>query len=210
MVGLFTESLGQVTAMARRARAPRKQPLCLEPMHTLDVILRESRGSLYSLPSASIAVARTTLLSSFERIEAAGTALRWVRQATPIRTPEPEVWDTLQRLLGSLDEPHPVAPPKSLLAVAGLLLLGAFGYALDLDRCVVCGRACPDDRAAFVDAVRGGLVCRRCGGNGTMLSGEARQRMRQASEGAPVLADSDVPVVISLVETALAAHANVY
>jgi DNA repair protein RecO (recombination protein O) len=179
-------------------------------MHTLDVTLRERSGvSLLSLPSATIAVPRIRLLSSFDRLESAGIALRWVRQATPVRTAEPEVWSILERFLDDLDEPTPPAAPTALLVVAGLLLLQALGYAIELDRCVSCGRPCPAERSAHVDAARGGLVCRRCGGTGLTLTGAARARLKEASRGMPALEPEDLQVAVELVETGLLAHANV-
>jgi len=210
VVGLFTESLGQVAAMARRARAPGPRKLHLEPMHTLDVILQErARASLFSLTSAAIVRPRVRLTGQLDRLQAAGSALRWVRQATPLRTPEPDVWGLLQTLLDELDQDRLPAVPSALLVVAGLRLLACLGYGLDLDACVVCGRPCPPDRAAHVDPVRGGLVCRRCGGAGRMLRGAIRQRLHLAIRGEAVLNEEDLPALIELLESALIAHACV-
>lgn len=210
MVGLFTESLGQVAAMARRARAPGPRKLHLEPMHTLDVILQErARASLLSLTSAAIARPRVRLTNHLDRLQAAGSALRWVRQATPLRTPERDVWDLLQALLDELDQECLLAAPSALLVIAGLRLLACLGYGLDLDACVVCGRPCPPDRSAYVDPVRGGLVCRRCGGAGRMLRGATRQRVHLAIRGQGVLHEEDLPALVELLESALLAHASV-
>ena len=207
IVGFFTEGLGRVSALARRARGSKR--LHLEPMHTLDLTLRgRSVGGLLSVSTATIVVPRAKLLLSLERMEAAGTALRWVRQAVPASTPEPGVWDILQHLLEALDQPT-VASPRSLVVVAGLQLLEALGYALDLNQCVSCGRPCPEDRSAYVDAARGGLVCRRCGGSGVVLQGPLRARLRRASQGMAVLFDEDLSLALELVELGLLAHANV-
>jgi DNA repair protein RecO (recombination protein O) len=179
-------------------------------MHTLDVILLErARASLLSLTSASIVRPRVRLTGQLDRLQAAGSALRWVRQATPLRTPEPDVWSLLQELLDDLDQERPRAAPSALLVIAGLRLLAYLGYGLDLDACVVCGRPCPPDRAAHVDPVRGGLVCRRCGGAGRMLRGATRQRVHLAIRGQAVLSEEDLPVLVELLESALLAHASV-
>lgn len=210
ILGLFTESLGRVSAMARRARAPGKRKFHLEPMHTLDVVLRErSEATLSQLSSASMAVPRMRLVQSFDRMKAAGTALRWVRQSTPHRTPEPEIWTHLTAFLDALDQEKPPAPPTSLLVVVGLRLLQSLGYALELEACVVCGRPCPEERSAHIDPVRGGLVCRRCGGCGTTLDAPTRRRLQRAILGTSVLIESDLPAAIDIVESALLAHANV-
>lgn len=179
-------------------------------MHTLDVTLRERTGaSLLSVPSASIAVPRTRLLTSLRGLEAAGLALRWIRQAVPARTPEPVVWGVLERLLDDLDRVTPPSSPDVLLVVAGLQLLRALGYALDLDQCVSCGRRCPGERAAYVDAARGGVVCRRCGGTGVVIAGPLRARLKQAAQGVPALETNDLALALELVEMGLLAHANV-
>ncbi|MFW5738952.1 MAG: DNA repair protein RecO [Myxococcota bacterium] len=208
VVGLFTESLGLISALARRARGARR--LHLEPMHTLEVALRERPGaSLLSIRSASMQTPRTRLIASFERMQTAGTVLRWVRQAVPPRTPEPDVWNVLIHLLDALDEPELATSPSALLVVAGMGLLRALGYGLDLDRCVTCGRGCPAERSSHVDAARGGLVCRRCGGAGPVVSGAMRTRLKAAASGVPVLRADELPLGIALVESALLAHANV-
>lgn len=210
VVGLFTESLGLVSAMARRARAPGKRKLHLEPLHTLDVILRErSEATLSQLSSASMAVPRQRLVQAFDRMQAAGTALRWVRQAVPHRTPEPQVWAHLEDFLDALDQEIPPATPTSLLVVTGLRLLDSLGYALELESCIVCGRPCPPERSAHIDPVRGGLVCRRCGGCGTTLDAATRARLQRAILGTSVLIESDLPSALDIVESALLAHANV-
>ncbi len=210
ILGLFTESLGRVSAMARRARAPGKRKFHLEPMHTLDVVLSErSEATLVQLSSASMAVPRMHLVQSFDRMKAAGTALRWVRQSTPHRTPEPEVWAHLAEFLDSLDQESLPASPTGLLAVVGLRLLQSLGYALELQACVVCGRPCPEERSAHIDPVRGGLVCRRCGGHGPTLDAATRRRFQRAILGTSVLIEPDLPVASDIVESALLAHANV-
>ncbi len=208
VVGLFTQSIGQISAIARRARSNTKR-LHLEPMHTLCVRLQEKPGvTLLTMSDASIVTARRHLLLSLEGLESAGIALRWVRQTTPIRTPEPEVWTILEQLLDSLNNPTNVCP-RALLAMAGLSLLRALGYALQFKRCVVCERPCPPQRPAYIDAVRGGLVCRRCGGSGVVLSADVRKRLAEAARGEATLLQEDIPIAIDLVETGLLAHANI-
>jgi len=162
-----------------------------------------------TLTEAAIAVPRPRLIGSFGRMAAAGIALRWVQQATPARTPEPDVWCLLEGLLEDLDEPELCAPEKSLVVVMGLRLLQALGYGLELDRCIACGRECPVDRSAYVDAARGGLVCRRCGGTGLVLSSAARSRLKGVVRGDGPIEPEDLTIFQEIVDHGLRSHAGV-
>ncbi|MBN1607519.1 MAG: DNA repair protein RecO C-terminal domain-containing protein, partial [Polyangiaceae bacterium] len=95
------------------------------------------------------------------------------------------------------------------LAHAGLQLLVALGWGIDLERCVRCGRDCEPGRRAMIDSARGGLVCRRCGGASVLLAPDLRARLVRATAGERALEQGDVPCALSLVEGALRAHAGV-
>jgi DNA repair protein RecO (recombination protein O) len=209
---LFTEKLGRVSALARSARrSQRRFAGSLEPLHTLEVRLEDRpRNELSVLREARIVTARPALTQSLERMKAAGRALGWVRSAAPAHTPEPELWMALEALLDELGAPGGVAPELAL-AATGLHVLGALGWGLDFERCVRCGKPCPPENAALVDPVRGGLVCRSCGGARRKLDAGVRARLaRAAVSGDPrVLEADDAGVALALVEAVLAAHAGV-
>ena len=202
VVALFTERLGRVSALARGARKSQKRfGGALEPFHTLDVDMEEpGSGELFALRGATLGATRLVLTANLERMDAAGRALGWLRAATPARNPEPGVWRAIVTLLDRLNAPGPV-DPRLVLAEQGLALLSAFGWGLELERCVRCGRPCEPGRAALVDAERGGLVCRACGGARLRLGGAARARF-----AAGALVPEDVDVAVDLVERALRAH----
>jgi DNA repair protein RecO (recombination protein O) len=99
--------------------------------------------------------------------------------------------------------------PRVELARAGLALLAAVGYGLDLERCVVCGRPCPEGKAACVDPVRGGLVCRSCGGASTVLMPGVREAARALAGGASAdVTSAQAESLLQLVDRAMAAHAG--
>ena len=211
VVTLLTEELGKISALARAAKkSQRRFGGSLEPMHTLHVRFDERAGAeLAMLREARIDRARTRLTRELDRLEAAGRALGWVRHAAPPRTPEPQAWSVTEALLDRLDA-HEAVAPKLELAAHGLLLLSAFGWGIELGRCVSCGKPCPPAGAAMVDAARGGLVCTRCGGARIKLSGARRERVARAAAGEPsALSSDDVSVTLEIVEAALAAHAGV-
>jgi DNA repair protein RecO (recombination protein O) len=207
---LLTDKLGRVSAVARSARASKKRFAgALEPMHTLRVELEERPSSdLMLLKEATLAVPRHRLVQSLESIEAAGRVLRWVRHAAPAHTPEPELWRVTSDLLDTLDRSLTPQSPGPHLAHAGLQILVALGWGLDLVHCVRCGRTCEPGRRAMIDSARGGLVCRACGGADLILESDVRTRLVRASAGEPALEQGDVPCALSLVEGTLRAHAG--
>jgi DNA repair protein RecO (recombination protein O) len=208
---LITEQAGKVGAIVRGGRkGSRRLGGALEPVHTIAVLLEDKGTELTTLKEARIERSRPRVVSRLEALEAAGVALRWARHAFPPRTPEPEGWRVLTDLLDVLEEG--AAPPGTELARAGLQMLAAVGYALDLERCVSCGRPCPDDKAAYVDPGRGGLVCRACGGAASVLSPDVRAAARSLGAtraGAPTEATAgQAEAVLRLVDRAMAAHAG--
>jgi DNA repair protein RecO (recombination protein O) len=209
---LFTQRHGRVSALARAARrSSRRFGGALEPMHTLELGLEERpKSELFMLREARIAVARTGLTSSLARLEAAGKALSWVRRAAPPRTPEPELWLAIEGLLDRLAERSDAVEPKRLLAASGLHILATLGWGLDFERCVRCGKDCPPEQVALLDAEHGGLVCRACGGARLRLDGPTRERLAHAaSTGDPrALSDADAELASTLVEAVLKAHAG--
>jgi DNA repair protein RecO (recombination protein O) len=212
IVTLFTREIGRVSALARAARKSRRRyGGALEPFFTLNVRLEERPGrDLLTLSEASLSHPRTALLAELSRLEAAGRALSWIRQAAPPRTAEPVVWNLIERLLDRLAEPAVSPNPERELAAAGLSLLAAFGWGVDFERCVSCGKVCPAGASAQLDLQRGGLVCRDCGGGRLKLPSETRRRLAAAAMGeTESLRSEDVSLTLELVNRVFAAHAGV-
>jgi DNA repair protein RecO (recombination protein O) len=208
---LITEPVGKVSAVVRGARkGSRRIGGALEPIHTIAVLLEDKGAELTTLKEARIVRTRPGVVGSLEALEAAGVALRWARHAFPPRTPEPEGWRVLVELLDLLDAGS--ASPRAELAGAGLRMLAAVGYAMDLERCVVCGRPCPEDRPACIDPARGGLVCRSCGGASTVLPPAVRAAGRVLAAGrageTPAVTPAQAEAISRLVDRAMAAHAG--
>jgi DNA repair protein RecO (recombination protein O) len=210
VVTLLTDSIGRVSALARGARKSVKRfGGVIEPMHTLRVSYDDRAGAeLVVLREAKLERARPFLVTSLERMQAAGQALNWVRKAAPPRTPEPEVWLAMEALLDHLGDPEDSTSPRARLAAAGLRLLSAFGWGIDFERCVSCGKRAADGQVASVDAARGGLVCRDCGGARRRLSGTERRALCDAAAGGQ-LGDELAALALDLVEQALKAHGGI-
>lgn len=209
---LLTQKLGKVSALARGARKSSKRfGSALEPMHTLSVELDERPGAeLFTLLEAKLLVPRATILTSLAALEAAGKALSWVRRAAPPRTPEEAPYEVLTTLLDRLNAAPAPESCSVALAEAGLSLLSAFGWGIDFERCVRCGRQAQASQSASVDAARGGLICRSCGGARLRLSAESRARLARAAAGeTELLTPDDAPDALRIVEAALGAHAGI-
>jgi len=208
VVTLVTERAGKLSAIVRGARkGSRRLGGALEPVHTIAVRVDDRGGDLATLKEAHIVRLRSAVVENLDALDAAGVALRWARHLFPPRTVEPEGWRLLVELLDALDSGR--VPPRRELARAGLAMLTAVGYALDLERCVVCGRPCPQSKPACVDPARGGLVCRSCGGAGRVLAPGAREAARLLARGASAdVTDRSAEAVLGLVDLAMAAHAG--
>jgi DNA repair protein RecO (recombination protein O) len=210
VVTFFTEQRGLLAAVARGGRRSAKRFSTLEPMHLLRLALEERPGAeLAQLSEASIERPRLHLMTDLGRLEAAGRVLRWIRELAPAHTPEPDAFREVNLLLDRLDDPSAPLLPEAWLASAGLRLLSAFGWGLELAQCVRCGRPCDPAAPSFADPAKGGLVCRACGGGPLLLRADLRARLQAAADGdlAAILPD-DVRPALDLVEGALAAHAS--
>jgi DNA repair protein RecO (recombination protein O) len=214
---LFTEAEGKLGVMVRGGRKSSKRVGgALEPFHTLEARIDDRGGELGTLREARIVRVRTGIVATLEAIDAAGIALRWIRHVCPPKTREPEAWATLIELLDALDATDPALPGSSrvILAGGGLRLLSDVGYALDLERCIQCGRECPPARPARVDPARGGLVCSTCGGGRVVLSADLRAKAIAAASRVPVagapppMTPADAEEILAVVDAAMAAHAG--
>jgi DNA repair protein RecO (recombination protein O) len=211
MATLVTEQAGKLSAIARGARKGSKRiGGALEPMHTIAVLLEDRGSEVCTLKESRIVRTRAGIVANLDALDAAGVALRWVRHLFPPRTPEPEGWRVLVELLDVLDAaPGNGKRPRTELARAGLAMLAAVGYALDLQRCVVCGRDCPETKAACIDPARGGLVCRACGGASTVLLPDVRRAASALVQGrTDEVTEAQAEALLRVVDRAMAAHAG--
>ena len=205
IVTLLTESDGKISAMVRGGRkSTRRVGGSLEPVHTIAVKLDDRGGDLATLREAALTKVRARTVMDLEALDAAGIALRWARHLFPPRHVEPRAWSTTIGLLDDLEAG--VEQPRALLAGAALRLLADVGYALDLDRCVKCGRPCPEGRSAAIDAARGGLVCQSCGGARRLIAPELRRLGRAAQHERVGMTLEQANELLEIVHDAMAAH----
>lgn len=203
---LVTERVGKVSAIVRGARkGSRRVGGALEPVHTIAVRLDDKGADLVTLKEARIVRLRAGVVANLPALDAAGVVLRWARHLFPPRTPEPDGWRVLVELLDALD--GGCGSPRAALAHAGIAMLAAVGYAIDFDRCVGCGRPCPDGRAACVDPARGGLVCVACGGAVRVLSPADREAARLLASGRTgEVTSQSAEALLGVVDRVMAVH----
>jgi len=211
---LVTEQVGKIGAVVRGARkGSRRVGGALEPVHTIAVMLDDKGTDVATLKEARIVRLRPHVVADLDALEAAGVALRWARHLFPPRHPEPQGWAVLMALLDVLDARPAGAPgaawSRKHLAHAGFAMLAAVGYGMDLERCVVCSRPCPEDKPAYIDPGRGGLVCRACGGAGQRMTAAVRASARALAEGrVDEVTDTHAEALLAVVDRAMAAHAG--
>jgi DNA repair protein RecO (recombination protein O) len=210
---LFTETHGVVSATARGARRATSKLGALEPVHTLSVTLEMRPGKdIAKLVEARISEPRIRLLDASEPLEASFRALVWARGVLHPLEPEPAVFLCLVELFAALDAGE--RAPATLLAGAGLEMLTALGYRLELTSCVRCGRPCPDRAPAYIDPRAGGLVCRDCARTSTdgpragfRVSAKLRSDLLALQRGEQLVLDSgEQSTALELVEATFAAH----
>lgn len=208
---VFTLQLGNVSVMARSARkSTRRFSGALEPFHRIALRMSAPKtGEIYQLREARIDEVRLGLVRDLHAMELAGRVLGWVRRALPSATPEPVIFRALDELLARLDDTSASTMLRgdALLAEFGLALLRHLGWGLQMHRCVRCERTCPPDVPATIDPLRGGLVCRNCGGARFRISADLRARMADGSyDSLSRLAADDATFALELVEKTLHAH----
>lgn len=179
IVHLFVRSAGRVNAIARGARRSRKRFAgALQTAQVVRARYAVGRSDLARLETAETVRVFDGLLEVARGLRA-GEALALVRRMLEPANPEPELFDALVAYL----EEESRAEDAGALAAFLLRALVLHGVGPELDRCGACGKVPPPGRPAFFDAARGTLVCRACGGAGTVLSAETRTHALAALRG---------------------------
>ncbi len=118
------------------------------------------------------------ILSSLDKLTAAGAACELVREVLPLRQPDPAIFATAVAMLGALDVTD--GKLSALLLGFSWRVITLAGFAPGLDACGSCGRAPRATQAGMFDAALGALSCRACGGRGVKLAGTTLASMRRA------------------------------
>lgn len=182
IVTLLTAQHGKVAVLARSARRSKKRfGGALEPYALIEAEVRLGRGDVGGIAKARVKQSFPAILSDLTRMSVAAVALELVREALPVRQPEPEVLALTMDFFGHLAEAEPApAPAEQLLLAFELRCLALLGFAPNLHHCARCGRSPEEGQAALFDPAAGSVVCRSCGGGPILLSGDTRRVMALA------------------------------
>ena len=211
IVTVLTDSLGKIALLARGARkSQRRFGGSLQPFHGLALKVTEPRsGELFHLREAQIKKPRLSLVADLTAMTTAGRALNWVRRALPPQAVERATFASADGFLAQLDEnpPKTTLEGEARLGEFGLHLLYQLGWALELRRCIRCGKTCPETSSATLNPELGGIICRSCGGARIRISADVRIAMVAASFGnLEGFAASDASQVLDIVEATLNYH----
>lgn len=212
IVTLFTEVAGRVSAITPGARkSKRRYAGGVEPFHGLLIELStSSRGEMQHLLRSEISHPRHGLVSSLSAMKSAACAFGWLSRALVPMAPDQSIWSLTHGWLDALDRTRPETSRHADARAAefGLRLLTALGWGLQLQRCVRCDRECPTNRPAHLVLPAGGIVCRSCGGNGTLLNASLRLQLLSVIHEQTLDAENG-PHALKIVEAAFAQHAGI-
>jgi DNA repair protein RecO (recombination protein O) len=206
VVTFLTEDTGLVAVSARGVRKGSKRfGGALEPMHRLVVTLEHPEREIATLAEARVDAMRLGLTAHLEASLAAGYWLRFARALAHPHGSDADLFRVTDGALALLDD----APDRhaDLVPLVPFAMLAAVGYALELDRCVACGKPCPEERPSAVDGRRGGLLCRACGYASIVLPAAVRRSVRAAQEGSfTPLAEADRELAVRLAREVAVQH----
>jgi len=191
IVTLLTKRYGKIHGIAKGAR-DMKSPFsgALEVLTRVEVTFyfKKSR-TLHFLKAAAAERAFLAILSSPPAFCLASAALEFVDRVLPDEDPCGAVYAGLLRFLEGTESAPENPRGEIRLKAFQLHTVCLLGYAPQLDHCTRCGG--PAVPNAGFGVSEGGLVCRRCRGEGRILplSPEALRALRVIVESAATLAD---------------------
>jgi DNA repair protein RecO (recombination protein O) len=160
---LLTRDRGVVPVIARGARGPKSRlGAAVNAFRRLDITYYDKPGrEIQTLSQAEVLADHRGIVSSLEKLEAAGRWFRFLRSILPDGAPAEPLYVLAVAALDRLER-----TPLSRLsrwetyhrAAAAALL----GLAPRLDACMVCERALPDERPLGFSIQEGGMACATC------------------------------------------------
>jgi len=187
---LLTRGHGLRSAMARGALRPRSRyGGVLEPFTqgTATLFVKDNR-ELQTLSGFDLERSRQRLGDDLVRF-AAASLLAEVVLLTGAEVSDPALYDGVVSWLDRI-ESSAVEEVEGHAVTAAWSLVGALGFAPDLDRCLRCGREPGPDEATRFDSTGGGILCDACAaGAGIQLPPHARAALAAMGRGELVALD---------------------
>jgi len=178
ILSLYTREAGKLRVIAANARKSRKRFMGgLDPMQRAQMTIRiRESASLHRLEESTLSDAFLALRGKLKRLEAAGAILGILDRHLEEGDADPELFDRVLRAFERLSRDDEALEVDAFR----LFFVERAGHAPVLDRCVESSTLAPEDRPAYFDPRRGGVVSRLHGGGPFLLSPRARQFMREA------------------------------
>jgi DNA repair protein RecO len=184
MVLLATRRAGTVSVAARHARRSVKRFAGGLEMFTLLAasLERKGREGPWQLAGTRVKIFHEGFCRDVGRLAAGSYAVELYRMLVAEEVVEAAVFDWLAGFFARWE--HEMPSPLEM-AREELALLALLGHAPRFDRCVTCGKEAPARAWARFDPPAGGIVCRRCGGEGPALGSRLRGLLMEATRWGP-------------------------
>ncbi len=165
IVSLFCRSLGKISALARAGRRSRKRFGAGLGLFTLSEVSLSAKpkSEMWTLLAAEPRRSYASLAQDVAAMAHASYGTELVRELSADEHPDPELFDLLLELYGSLEE---VGPKAGRLRVFEMRLLEALGLAPIVSACAKC-QSEELQEGACLDPQRGGVVCSTCASDAT-------------------------------------------
>jgi DNA repair protein RecO (recombination protein O) len=174
LVTFFTLEHGKVGCLAKGARRLRSKfgaALDLFAQSRIIYYASETR-TLLTLSDAELVRSFSGIALRPERFLAAEQMAEFALRVIQPHDPSPQLYRLLLNYLATLESLPPPIPDSQLPApypalVCSFLLKAAsfLGFRPELRRCLICRRPIEDQRPAYFEPGRGGIICQRCAGD---------------------------------------------
>lgn len=161
LVTYFTLDRGRLKGVAKGARKSRKRfANCLDLFCLVDLEYSLKReGGLYFLNSGKLINAYPGLRSDFAILSKASYMVELTEILFPLGVADRNMFELLRGSLDSLSKGE-ITDIISILFEVRAMALG--GYAINFDRCSICGRPYKGEGRAVFRREKGGIACIRC------------------------------------------------
>jgi DNA repair protein RecO (recombination protein O) len=167
---LFTRDQGKISVLARgAAKSTKRFGGALEPFSLIETTVRPTTKRIWPLQEARQVKVFIGLSQNLRRLESASFLLELTREVLPEHQPEPALFDLVIAALTELEQSAEEEIAKLAIS-AELKIMAISGTAVAVDSCNACGRPVPTGKRVTFNPLRGGIVCRQCGGGPLLLS----------------------------------------
>lgn len=161
LVTYFTLDKGRLKGVAKGARKSRKRfANCLDLFCLVDLEYSLKReGGLYFLNSGKLINAYPGLRSDFAILSKASYMVELTEILFPLGVADRNMFELLRASLASLSKGERTDIISILFEVRAMAL---GGYAINFDRCSICGRPYKGEGRAVFRREKGGIACIKC------------------------------------------------